>query len=393
MEIWKKDYELVQLGFEVSTEASAWGLMPLMKKVLQQDHGHLRSVSGSGSIEKDISFYLDKINSLNYRLLSKSESEYYHEYLWINPDSIFQINYSVTAGTLSFKGYSLNDQAICELEKFIDDTYLPNVQQGHIFAVVQQGNSLSLSSIGEAGIPLNRCNYSDKVIKDYDYVVEDLNSETPAGRLVILEGKAGTGKTHMIKALAMEVPDAMFVLMSPDMLMSLDGPQLLPLLLTNKRSYCPDGPIILIVEDADKCLVTRASDNMSSIQSLLNLTDGILGTLLDLRVIATTNASKLDMEPAILRSGRLSKRIEVGPLNLKEANRLFQHLLPEVSPPEMLMPAAYNAVSHVTLADVYAIARENGWKPQSRNKSRKNDLQNVATNPLDAIFMGEKAVN
>ncbi len=49
---------------------------------------------------------------------------------------------------------------------------------------------------------------------------------------------------------------------------------------------------MLIVEDADECLVQRGSDNMSTIASVLNISDGILGSILDVRVLATTNAEK-----------------------------------------------------------------------------------------------------
>ena len=95
-----------------------------------------------------------------------------------------------------------------------------------------------------------------------------------------------------------------------------------------------NGPIALVLEDADRCLVTRGENNINSIQSLLNLGDGILGSLLDLRIIATTNAKKLEMEAAILRPGRLSKRLEVGALDLDTARGVFRRLLPDAKLPE-----------------------------------------------------------
>ena len=176
-----------------------------------------------------------------------------------------------------------------------------------------------------------------------------------------MEGEPGTGKTHLVRAMLTEVKDAMFVLVSPDMVSSLSGPELLPLLLAHRSNQT--GPIILILEDADKCLVTRAGDNINSIQSLLNLGDGILGSLLDLRIIATTNAKKLEMEPAIMRPGRLCKRLEVGPLEKSTACNVFNNLLPDAPLPTKLT----NASKKMTLAEVYSVARDNGWRPNVRN--------------------------
>jgi AAA family ATPase len=180
-----------------------------------------------------------------------------------------------------------------------------------------------------------------------------------------MRGSPGTGKTHLIRAMLLEVPDAMFVLISPEMVTNLAGPELLPVLLQNRG--CATGPIVLILEDADKCLVARDKDNMNSIQSLLNLGDGILGSLLDLRIIATTNAHELHMEEALMRPGRLSKMLEVGPLDPKTAQGIFKRLLPDQPIPTELCPMAKDTSNwKMTLAEAYALARRHGWAPDER---------------------------
>ena len=179
-----------------------------------------------------------------------------------------------------------------------------------------------------------------------------------------------TGKTHIIRSLLLNVPGAMFVLVPPDMVSSLSGPELLPLLLTQKQSLALNGPIILLLEDADKCLVTRQSDNINSIQSLLNLGDGILGSLLDLRIIATTNAKKIEIEPAILRPGRLSKRVEVNALDAATACKIYEHLLPES---ESNLDSKFPSFAKFSLAHIYSVAREDGWIPIDRNNHSNNE--------------------
>ena len=184
-----------------------------------------------------------------------------------------------------------------------------------------------MQSLGNAGIPLVDTNYTPKVMEDYKFVVRDLQSEVPSGRITIMRGSPGTGKTHLIRAMLLEVTDALFVLVNPDMIVDLAGPELLPLLLSYRGGR--EGPIVLVLEDADRCLVKRASDNISSIQSLLNMGDGILGSMLDLRIIATTNAKKLELEEALTRKGRISKDMEVGPLDAATAHGVYNRLLPD----------------------------------------------------------------
>ena len=136
------------------------------------------------------------------------------------------------------------------------------------------------------------------------------------------------------------------------------------------------GPIVLVLEDADRCLVTRGTQNINSIQSILNLGDGILGSLLDLRIVATTNAKKLEMEAALLRPGRLSKQLDVGALDLETARGVFRRLLPNAKFTEALsdrhLAPAFKDAFRMTLAQAYAEARKAGWEPEPReNKKSK----------------------
>ena len=229
-------------------------------------------------------------------------------------------------------------------------------------------------------------NYTPTVMEDFNYIITDLRSSHPSGRISIIEGEPGTGKTHLIRGLLDKLPDTMFVLISPDIVPSLAGPELLPLLLSTKNNQAKSGPIVLVLEDADRCLVTREAGNMSQIQSLLNLGDGILGSLLDLRIIATTNASKLDMEAAILRPGRLSKRLEVGPLDYSTAEGVFRRLCPNSNlPKELHLPYDFDKTKSfkMTLAEVYSLARKHGWKPELRDMTEDNDSDDPEQDYID----------
>ena len=106
--------------------------------------------------------------------------------------------------------------------------------------------------------------------------------------------------------------------------------------------------MILFIEDGDGLLLQRQSDNMNLIASLLGLTDGFLGSLLDIRIFITTNAKRLDMDRALLRPGRLNKIIEVGLLSPERAGKIYSRLTGQEWVPDKL----------ITLAEIYNRANE-----------------------------------
>lgn len=342
--------------------------VPLLRSILEKQEGHLSEIfEGGYFILNKKEQYIELLKNKGGRLLKKFISNDNDNYIFIWKDGVVDLNF--TNNYLEVGALSHNEKFIVEIKEFFDKEWVPaEKEKGHIYAIMRNGPNLSLSTIGNAGIPLEAGNYADKVIEDYRFIVKDLQATSPSGRIIIMEGCPGSGKTHLVRAMLMEVPDAMFVLVSPEMITSLAGPELLPLLLNYKGGL--SGPIILILEDADKCLVARDGNNMNSIQSLLNLGDGILGSLLDLRIVATTNAKKMEMEEAILRPGRLSKRLEVGRIDINTALNIFNRLLPSVSTPVELTLIKSNGIKlEMTLAEVYALARKYGWAPESRKES------------------------
>ena len=105
----------------------------------------------------------------------------------------------------------------------------------------------------------------------------------------------------------------------------------------------------------------RAGDNYFQLSDLLNLADGIPGELLDIRIIATTNARRLDIDEAVLRPGRLARRVEFNLLGPGHAQRVYDRLTSTNGKLKFSGPA--------TLADVYASAlsgsHPNGQKPSA----------------------------
>jgi SpoVK/Ycf46/Vps4 family AAA+-type ATPase len=138
-------------------------------------------------------------------------------------------------------------------------------------------------------------------------------------------------------------------------------------------------PIILLMEDADSSLATRQLDNVSRLSDLLNMSDGILGDMADLRILATTNSRKDDIDKAVIREGRMNEYIQLQPLEETQANQVFLRLVPN----QTLQEAGHLFGANTTLAYVYKEARRYGWRPELAPKKRKGyrDLLDYPISP------------
>lgn len=312
----------------------------------------------------------DFINGFDLFLIHKDMSgKGGPSYFYVGDECTFKIGPSADRGGNDDDDGGLWVEVMCSnaelMEEFrlaIRGMLIKKPRKGSVYALVSKSHGLEFTSMGIGGSDLIRENYAADVLEAYDQIVSDLRSNEPSGRLAIIDGPAGTGKTHMVRGLLTDVR-AMFVMISPEAITQLASPQIIPLLIETREENSQHGgqPIIFILEDADSALVPRDTANMSIISSLLNYTDGIFGTLFDLRVIATTNQPKIDIEEALMRAGRLSCQVTVGKLSAKEANAVYQRLT-EGKHPEHTYDRS------MSLADIYAEAH--GFKTTKQKDNR-----------------------
>jgi len=260
-----------------------------------------------------------------------------------------------------FRIITTSKKYLNEFKKIKDLLY--EKKKNDISMLTQSKSGYEFTSIGSINCPLEEKNYTQKVLDGIDHVVEEFSSEDPNGRLVILSGEAGTGKTYLIKGIIDKMDEKNdFVFLPAKFISEIDGPSLIPLLLQRKYNSGYEfndydeavekpekSSLIFIIEDADYCLVSRDMDNVSIISSLLNYTDGIFGSVLDIKIIATTNAHKLKFEKALLRPGRLCKHISVDRLSPEKANEIYKRLTNG--------DESFTFVEEATLAEIYAKAR------------------------------------
>lgn len=224
-----------------------------------------------------------------------------------------------------FRIVSGNKQDINKLTSFLAKHRLVIPKKGDVYVLTSKNNELTAINIGSDYHELERDNYEENILLAHDKVVEEFSKEECNGFISIFRGPPGTGKTYLIRSMIGKIDSSIFLYLPASLIHAISGPQLIGVFNSIKKME-DDQKICLILEDADEVLAPRTQTNMGGISTLLNLTDGILGRLLKIRVIATTNSPAQSLDPAIIRPGRLLACAEVGPLPYEQSKRVFERI-------------------------------------------------------------------
>ncbi len=241
----------------------------------------------------------------------------------------------------------------------------PLHKRGVIHMLIRDSyGNIRLNRVGVAGVDFERDNYEEKVLADYDHVLGDFDVNSPCGRLALFHGVPGSGKTYLIRSMLKLCKSAGFIIVPSTMVEALGDPAIVPALADGAYDM-PNHRMIFLIEDADEALVPRDQaiaqhrSNVKALSSLLNTSDGIIGSMFDIRIVCTTNALLGDIDPAVVRDGRLCRQVHVGPLSAAKANQVFFRLLPNFQQAAGTHPFTEPAA----LATVYRRARDLGWAP------------------------------
>jgi len=159
--------------------------------------------------------------------------------------------------------------------------------------------------------------YNDDII-EMDKKMQSFLKEKSSG-LCILHGDPGTGKTSYIRHI-INTTNKSFVIIPPSVGRAMTDPAFTEFLLDEKDS-------IFILEDCEELIESRDTDSpIGAVSDILNMTDGLLSDIFNIKFICTFNASTADIDQALLRKGRCIINYEFKPLCEEKSAALLDKL-------------------------------------------------------------------
>jgi hypothetical protein len=166
--------------------------------------------------------------------------------------------------------------------------------------------------------------YGDELLPWHQEFLEKFTTRNSG--ITIMEGPPGCGKTTYIRGLITSLARThRFYFVPPHQVGILSEPEFIDFWSKERDKY-RDRRLVLVIEDAEHALESRANDNRTLVSTLLNYSDGLLSDFLKMQIICTINCSSTKIDQALLRPGRLLARRVFGRLSRDEGARLAKTL-------------------------------------------------------------------
>ena len=181
---------------------------------------------------------------------------------------------------------------------------------------INQGEYYTINSkIANTTVNINE-NYNDDFKPVYDDIVNFINDRRSG--LIVLRGEKGTGKTTLIRNLISSVPKN-YILITNAVAEHLASPEFISFMLDHKDS-------VYILEDCEQVLMKR-TDSFGfngAITNILNMSDGLMSDIFNVKFICTFNADIDKIDEALLRKGRCFANYEFKKLSADKTKTLLE---------------------------------------------------------------------
>ncbi len=343
------------LGFKVDQQVEIDPLIHIANFFLQTYS--TREVALS---KGEIVFNIDKlIKVLNFRDWSLLFfHKYAHDYVSIalanhKLNDFLILNFSPESG-YSFSAISLsaqNAESIYNNILFCAEVSADNVPKISLVQRNMSGLYLKEYVLNHIQMDL-RLNYGNEFVEvHYPRIIDKLNTSNGC---YVFPGAPGTGKSYFLQHLS-SVVNKKFLYMPESVIMDgLDSPHVIELLIKHPNS-------VLIIEDGEKFITSRAGDKNSFVASILNASDGLLGSIINSSIIITHNQllTDSDIDPALLRKGRLQYSYTFNELSIEDATNKLRS-----------MGLNYTPTEPMTLGDIYNMHSETNYTKSIDNARR-----------------------
>lgn len=210
-----------------------------------------------------------------------------------------------------------------ELEQYVTEP-VPSAPRFHIVSLTNSGpewTSIRMGRVMNLSPEDRALHYGEDFLTWEEAWLKQLQSR--ASGLTILHGPPGCGKTSYLRGLLTQLVNQYKLCYVPvSQAEILSDARYVGFWLESRGDN--DRKKIVILEDAEELLLPRDSGSRDKVSTLLNVADGFIGDFLKVQVIATTNAPVGNLDPAIMRPGRLMGLREFRRLTRSEAERLAQ---------------------------------------------------------------------
>ena len=244
-------------------------------------------------------------------------------------------------------------EKIAELAKTAFECFpveVPESKEGKVNLIkVYQGDYYtSEKDVKPKTVDINE-NYND----DFLPIDKDITAflKNRSSGLILLYGDMGSGKTSYIRHLISAVPKE-YIIVPNSIAQRLGDPDLTSFITDHTDS-------VFILEDCEQLLEDREENQFNNaIATILNMADGLLSDIVNIKFICTFNAPITKIDPALLRKGRCVAKYQFGPLKADKVCVLNEKY-----------NLGHKKIKDMTLAEVY-----NPDKPDYTEKTKEKKI-------------------